>query len=221
MSVIGVMSCNAGMELPKPQPYRCPCAHGGHCIADGSNKVSCICPENYSGVHCRDFTPDNKAQAVRGSSVAAIVIPIFIILLVLIAGVGVFYVFRKRHLKPGGFGGSSQSVSFRSGTNVEFSPTIMGHNGPSEMATEEPLDTHFNLGDFDKPTDFSNPMYDVIGTAQNDKAAQLYEVPTETRVEKNKSSPAVLQIRKSALDPMTLDTDKDTAQLVVEDKSEC
>lgn len=65
-------------------------------------------------------------------------------------------------------------------------------------------------------------MYDVIGTQNNDKGAQLYDIPAnESRVEKTKSSPPVLQIRKSALDPMTLETDKDTAQLVVEDKSEC
>lgn len=64
-------------------------------------------------------------------------------------------------------------------------------------------------------------MYDVIGTQNNDKGPQLYEIPAETRVEKTKSSPAVLQIRKSALDPVTVETDKDTAQLVVEDKSEC
>jgi low density lipoprotein-related protein 2 len=75
---------------------------------------------------------------------------------------------------------------------------------------QEPLDAHFNLGDFDKPTDFSNPMYDVIGTTQNSDKGP-YEEGT-------KSSPPV---RKSALDPTPLETDKDTAQLVVEDKSEC
>lgn len=63
-------------------------------------------------------------------------------------------------------------------------------------------------------------MYDVIGTTHNDK--NVYEVPSDAKAaEKTKSSPAVLQLRKSALDPMTADTDKDTAQLVVEDKSEC
>ncbi|KAF8773695.1 Low-density lipoprotein receptor-related protein 2 like protein [Argiope bruennichi] len=223
MSVLGVVSCNAGFETPKPQPYRCPCKNGGHCHADENNKVNCLCAENFSGIHCEEYSPTNEAHShVQGGSVAAIVIPIFVILLVLLGGVFVFYLFKKRHLKPGGFGGSNQSVSFRSGTNVEFSPTFMGRNGPAETMTEEPLDTHFNLGDFDKPTDFSNPMYDVIGTTQNDKNSQLYEVPSEAKAaEKTKSSPAVLQLRKTALDPMTVDTDKDTAQLVVEDKSEC
>lgn len=75
---------------------------------------------------------------------------------------------------------------------------------------QEPLDSHFNLGDLDKPTDFSNPMYDVIGGVDKGAPPQLYEAP-----------PAVVQGRKAALDPAPLDTDKDTAQLVVEDKSDC
>ncbi|XP_015909717.1 low-density lipoprotein receptor-related protein 2 isoform X1 [Parasteatoda tepidariorum] len=220
ISILGSATCNSGFETPKPQPYRCPCRNGGHCVADSSDRVSCVCLENYTGVHCGDFSPQSARIGGHGSSVAAIVIPILTILLVLVGGLVVFYIFKKRNLKPHGFGGSNQSVSFRSGTNVEFSPTFMAQNGPSETTIEEPLDTHFNLGDFDKPTDFANPMYDVIGTV-NDKGPH-YEVPTDSKVDKSKSSsPAVLQLRKSALDPMTADTDKDTVGLVVEDKSEC
>ena len=113
-----------------------------------------------------------------------------------------------------------------------------------------------NLGEM-KATDFSNPMYDAISTADlsngsnnaNSKKSldnngtnslqhdtgELFEKgshPLEENYNKfgsailspssaiHKSSPQI-QIRQTTLNPNSVDTDKDTANLVEEDKSEC
>lgn len=103
------------------------------------------------------------------SNVAAIVVPLVIILLVLTAGAGVWYAIRK---KP--FGkmarltslASSQSVSFRHGNNVEFnSPGFPNGPPPPETA---PIDG-FNLETVSSKTrDFSNPMYDAVQSGTTD-----------------------------------------------------
>ncbi|RWS20425.1 low density lipid receptor-related protein-like protein, partial [Leptotrombidium deliense] len=114
----------------------------------------------------------------------------------------------------------------------------------------EPLDGDFNLGDM-KQTDFSNPMYEALGNTDSNKDAGIgdikgggfYEVPDEVIDKKilkdnsyekspvgsavlppssvvHRSSPPI-QLRQTALNPTSIDTDKDTQQLVEEDKSEC
>lgn len=54
----------SALELPKPQPYRCPCLNGGQCEEDSSsNRVICRCSENYSGMHCREYNPQTNAHS--------------------------------------------------------------------------------------------------------------------------------------------------------------
>lgn len=106
------------------------------------------------------------------------------------------------------------------------------------------MEGEFNLGEF-KPTDFSNPMYDALDGSESKSGGStsgMYEVPQEL-VEKSrlggkevpfekptmasavlspssvthKSSP---QVRKTALDPTSIETDKDTQNLVEEDNLE-
>lgn len=103
------------------------------------------------------------------------------------------------------------------------------------------MEGEFNLGEF-KPTDFSNPMYDALDGPDEGKSGStsgMYEVPQEL-VEKSKMArkdvpfekptmaSAVLspssvthrsspQVRKTALDPTSIETDKDTQNLVEED----
>lgn len=182
--------------------------------------------------------------------VAAVLVPIIVVLIIMILATTLFVCVRRRHFKQSGLGGSTQSVSFRSGTNVEFSPNFMRNRQPETNG--EPLDAEFGLNDANKPTDFSNPMYDAIGNADTTTVADdtgkggLYEVPGDVfdkKYDKNcyegsnkpasvgsavlhpsmvlhRSSPHV-PLRQTALDPTTVDTDKDTQNLVEEDKSEC
>lgn len=57
---------------------------------------------------------------------------------------------------------SSQSVSFRPGTNVEFNAPGFPPNGPGVTPTVPPMDG-YNLETINnKNRDFSNPMYDAV-----------------------------------------------------------
>lgn len=56
---------------------------------------------------------------------------------------------------------SSQSVSFRQGTNVEFGSNTFNANGGG--GTAEPLDVAYSLDPIsNKNRDFHNPMYDAV-----------------------------------------------------------
>ncbi|XP_022241765.1 low-density lipoprotein receptor-related protein 2-like [Limulus polyphemus] len=241
------VACNAAKEIPKPQPSKCPCRNNGYC-EQGPNKLVCICPENFSGKYCeQNVLREPVSKHSSSTDLAVIIIPIFAILIVLLLATGLYLVLRRRNFKQGVLAGSNQSVSFRSGTNVEFAPNFM-RSGPHDTANGEPLDADFNFGDINNPTDFSNPMYDAINMGsgvESGKKGGLYEVPAEVVNKKlslelnnssnNKSTPesAVLspssivqrsspqvQMRQSSLDPTLVDTGKDTQKLVEEDKSE-
>lgn len=108
------------------------------------------------------------------------------------------------------------------------------------------MESEFNLGDL-KSTDFTNPMYDAIGNSESNdlasKSSAIYEIPEDLIDKKlgkgesfyetpsigsavlspssivHRLSPQV-QIRQTALNPTSADTDKDTQHLVEEDKSE-
>lgn len=55
---------------------------------------------------------------------------------------------------------SSQSVSFRQGTNVEFGSNTFSGNG---AGSPEPLDVSYSLDPIsNKSRDFHNPMYDAV-----------------------------------------------------------
>lgn len=56
---------------------------------------------------------------------------------------------------------SSQSVSFRQGTNVEFGGNTFNGNGGTTNA--EPLEVAYSLDSVgNKNRDFHNPMYDAV-----------------------------------------------------------
>lgn len=61
---------------------------------------------------------------------------------------------------------STQSVSFRHGTNVEFnSPGFNPNNGPPATGTIDgvaPIDAYNLQAISSKTRDFSNPMYDAV-----------------------------------------------------------
>ncbi|RWS16465.1 low-density lipoprotein receptor-related protein 2-like protein [Dinothrombium tinctorium] len=238
--------CTSGFEQKKALPQHCLCKNGGYCVEGGNKNLVCKCQPDFEGTYCDDYISKSPLTHSK-SSVTAIIIPILVILIISILIIAFVLFFRKRHFKPGF---NNQSVSFRSGTNVEFSgPTFM-HNSPHETANGEPLDGEFNLGDM-KQTDFSNPMYEALGNTDNVKDGSfgdsqgggLYEVPDNVIDKKiikdnsydkgiagsavlppssvvHRSSPPI-QLRQTALNPTSIDTDKDTQHLVEEDKSEC
>ncbi|CAN7990659.1 unnamed protein product [Ixodes hexagonus] len=213
-------TCRAGFEVPKPQPYKCPCRNGGHCESVRDDQIVCRCPSEFEGMHCENFIARRRISPLSGASgVAAVLVPIIVVIIIMIVAATLFVCVRRRHFKQSGLGGSTQSVSFRSGTNVEFSPNFM-RNRPAET-NGEPLDAEFGLNDVNKPTDFSNPMYDALGNAPEAPAAvSVGSAVLHPSMVLHRSSPHV-PLRQTALDPTTVDTDKDTQNLVEEDKSEC
>lgn len=109
------------------------------------------------------------------------------------------------------------------------------------LIKKEPIDNGFNLGDL-KTTEFSNPMYETIKTnetstttGKDDTSSAIYEVPDKQNDKQEKNdkkffssltsmigrNPVRDPIRQGSLNPTSVDTGKDTQQLVEEDKSEC
>uniref|UniRef100_A0A1B0D0A8 Uncharacterized protein n=3 Tax=Phlebotomus papatasi TaxID=29031 RepID=A0A1B0D0A8_PHLPP len=199
---------------------------------------------DFGGVHCEKLLGHSHSHSPGNT--AAIVVPITVILLVLLAAGGVWFVIRKRP-----FGkmarlsnlSSSQSVSFRHGTNVEFNSPGFPPNGPTPASNVAPLDGYNLETVTTKSRDFSNPMYDAVqsGTTTEpnmENGSGIYEVPGNPKPKTeaghftepvsailapssitHRTSPQ-LQLRARELDP-SADTGKDTQQLVEEDKSDC
>ncbi|KAF5276464.1 hypothetical protein FQA39_LY06533 [Lamprigera yunnana] len=231
------ITCDAASERPRPSPKVCFCQNGGVCRETDTTDLMCECPTNYHGQFCDLHAAHSKTMGA--SNTIAIVIPIVVIMLVLGAAAGVWFFLRKR---PFGKGttlsslASSQSVSFRQGSNVEFGNNSFGANGAGSGGME-PLDVAYSLDQIgNKNRDFHNPMYDAVQNnpeaAVNGNSA-LYEVPMDMSKSKSdgfteppsaiiapssvthKTSPQV-HVRHRELDPAS-DTGKDTQKLVEED----
>lgn len=142
-----------GFERERPQPRICTCQNGGVCIEKEGGTLSCSCVEGFMGPHCENYVKKERIQGdASGSfSPAAIVIPLLLVLIVTLGGAA-FYVFlRKRNLfgkqmSERGFGGirafgggggagaggvGSSVVSFRQGSNVEFTNPALVSGQPN------------------------------------------------------------------------------------------
>ncbi|XP_039499245.1 low-density lipoprotein receptor-related protein 2 isoform X1 [Drosophila santomea] len=243
--------CNAAAEHPRPAPRICPCQNGGLCKEDAQGELVCECLAEFRGEHCETST--TGAFGHGGANVTAVVVPIMVILLVMMAAAGAWYVIRKRP-----FGKlarmpamtSSQSVTFRHGSNVEFNESgFPGASAPGAGDVAPIEGYNLQTVNANKARDFANPMYDAVqsGTTADPgmgNGSGIYDVPGEPSA-KGKSmghhaggsftEPASaiiapssithkaspqLQLRTRELDP-SADTGKDTQFLVEEDKSEC
>ncbi|XP_049818680.1 low-density lipoprotein receptor-related protein 2 [Aethina tumida] len=228
------VACDAPSERERPAPRVCPCENGGICRETDTGDLTCECLPDYRGQNCDVHTAHNRQGG--GSTATAIVVPIVVILLVVAAAAGVWVFLRKRPFGKSGLGSlaSSQSVSFRQGTNVEFGANTFNANGGGS----EPMDVAYSLDALgNKNRDFHNPMYDAVQNnpeAVGNGSSALYEVPAEVGKSKgetfteppsaviapssvtHRSSPQV-QVKHRELNPAAADTGKDTQKLVEED----
>ncbi|XP_056632979.1 low-density lipoprotein receptor-related protein 2 isoform X2 [Diorhabda sublineata] len=231
--------CDAASERERPLPRICKCENGGNCKEiEDSNELQCHCLPNYQGEFCEIHSEHSTAGSRTNTT--AIVVPIVVILLILAAAMGVYVFIRKRPFKGSGLGSlaSSQSVSFRQGTNVEFGPNSFNNGGgPSETADVAYGLDALSANTGNKNRDFHNPMYDAVQNnpeALPNGSGGLYEVSSDLAKQKGETfleppsaviapssvkhmqSPHV-QVKHRELDPATQDTGKDTQKLVEED----
>ncbi|KAF2897473.1 hypothetical protein ILUMI_08703 [Ignelater luminosus] len=230
------ITCDAASERPRPAPRICACENGGMCRETDTGDLMCDCPSDFHGQYCEVHVAHSKNP--NSSNTIAIVIPIVVIILVLGAATGVWFFLRKRPFGKGtGLSSlaSSQSVSFRQGSNVEFGNNTFSGNGAGSGI--EPMDVAYSLDPIsNKSRDFHNPMYDAVQNnpeAVGNGSSALYEVPMDMNKTKgdtfteppsaiiapssvtHKTSPQV-HVRHRELDPAS-DTGKDTQKLVEED----
>ncbi|XP_045536115.1 low-density lipoprotein receptor-related protein 2 [Papilio machaon] len=245
-----LLACDAAVESPRALPLACPCENGGTCEASaggaggaggvgGEDAVVCRCRAPLQPPHCA------APAAPRAGSAHVLLPALLAAALALAAAAAAFFVIRKRPFGKGvGLGSlaSSQSVSFRAGSNVEFGGAVGGVGGVSAGAGGAAGGADaYALHEPRKGRDFSNPMYDAVtrAAANGDPEPPLpgiYEVPEEV---KEKVGSAVLSPSSSetrgvggaggvgalggppagarALDPAA-DLGRDTQRLVREDR---
>lgn len=228
--------CDAVAERERPLPLICKCQNGGFCKEENGD-VGCDCPTDFSGKYCEKY--QGVLHSAGGNATAAVFIPILILVL-MGAAVGSWYIIKKRPFGKATLGlTTSQSVSFRHGTNVEFNSPGFSPGSPTSpsLPTDQipPMDS-YNLETLNKKSrDFSNPMYDAVQSDSH--MTRIYDVPADakepsTHVEPSsaviapssivhRTSPQLQIRRPRELDPTHVDTGKDTQALVEEDKSEC
>jgi len=201
-------SCDAAFEDSKPQPLVCKCRNGGVCVETANGETECECESGYTGRYCDIGKTDVRVS--RSSSPAAVIVPVFLIVMVMVSAVMLFFYYRKKRGDPKVLGGITNSVSFRQGTNVEFEgPSFVGG---ADGGVQKGQDSEFKLGAVTDANnrDFSNPMYDM----------QSGEPPAVLTPAVSHQTPPP-PVRHRELNPVSIDTGKDTQRLVAEDDSEC
>ena len=88
--------CDAAAERERPLPRICPCENGGICMEDDNGDLMCDCMPTFGGQNCERSLGHTFIDG--NSNIASIIVPIMVILLVLLAAGGVWYVIRKRPL---------------------------------------------------------------------------------------------------------------------------
>ncbi|XP_026327983.1 low-density lipoprotein receptor-related protein 2 isoform X3 [Hyposmocoma kahamanoa] len=191
--VMHELACDAAVEAERAAPRVCPCENGGRCAEAEDGSLECVCRPPLQPPFCAGAA---GTAAGRTATSAAVLVPVLLLVVLALGAAAAWFVVRKRPFGKGGALGSlasSQSVSFRQGSNVEFGG--VGGAGPPG----EPAYTLEDTGGR-KGRDFANPMYEAVTRAAEPEPG-VYEVPDELR---DKVASA--------------DSTADTAQLVLEDK---
>jgi len=168
--------CDAASEAPVAEPQICKCQNGGIC----DTKAACVCDKNFYGTYCENSL---KRIDTSESAVAPILVPIFLVILVILASIGLYIYFRRNSKSPKSFTNNfSNSVSFRSGANVEFSGPNFANTGVAESQgeTNPPDDFGLEAVTTEGKRDFSNPMYDAYGQLESQATADAvnYSIPS-------------------------------------------
>lgn len=71
------------------EPQICKCQNGGICTEEG-----CECEEDFSGDYCENEV--RRVLTIGGSSAAAVIVPVFLIVLVILTAIGLFLYWRTK-----------------------------------------------------------------------------------------------------------------------------
>jgi len=171
--------CDAASEAPVPQPRICKCQNGGICDSSGKTTAPCVCEPDFHGTYCENSL---KRIDTSESSVAPILVPIFLVIVVALLSVGLYIYFKKRDKPVKSFRDFSNSVSFRAGNNVEFAGPNFANTGVPEAQGETNPPNDFGLQDVttEGKRDFSNPMYEAYGQLESQATADAvnYSIPS-------------------------------------------
>jgi len=183
--------CDAAANQPLAEPLVCKCRNGGVCKDD----TTCACEPNFTGRYC-----ENEVQRIPlhgAGTPAAVVVPVFLIVIIIFLAVGLFLYWRKKGTtgsKLGNFPNPLGNVHFRNGPNrgnVEFSNTSMVNTGGHEDGQ-----TEFGLQDVttEGKRDFSNPMYEEMGNLESEANAAAvagnFVIPSSSTASSASGSPA-------------------------------
>lgn len=94
--ILFILFCISAAERPRVNPKICSCENGGMCLENELGDLKCDCLPDFSGANCEQSL--GHTYAPGSTNTAAIVVPIMVILLVLLAAGGVWYVIRSRPL---------------------------------------------------------------------------------------------------------------------------
>ena len=79
----------------KAEPLVCKCQNGGTCRETETGMTECDCKENFVGQYC-DVRRDDVATFSRASSPAAVIVPVFLIVIVIICAVALYVYYQRK-----------------------------------------------------------------------------------------------------------------------------
>ena len=85
--------CDAPSEPSIPEPLICKCRNGGFC-RDDPDDSSCQCDEDFSGTFCENEV--RRVPTYGASAPAAVVVPVFLVVIVILSAIGLYIYMRKR-----------------------------------------------------------------------------------------------------------------------------
>ena len=83
-------TCDGADEPALALPLVCKCRNGGYCRDDSS----CFCLENFSGTYCENEV--RRVPTIGDSRAAAVVVPVILIAVVLIAATSLYVYWRRQ-----------------------------------------------------------------------------------------------------------------------------
>jgi len=134
------------------------CAHGGICTNCSTSEeninicLHCLCIGGYEGENCLLPIKSNGNEKSQFTNIAAVIIPIIVVLLVVIVILGII-LYRRRTSRQ------FKHTRMAETGNVEISNPIYMRDYEEDEGGE--VGEAFTF-DPDKPTNFTNPMYDTL-----------------------------------------------------------